>query len=95
MSRLITLWRLLNLPCREMTHLASESLDRDLDRLERVILRAHLLYCSGCRRFLKQIALVRLAASRLAMRTEADLPVPGADIPTEVCDRIKRAIKGS
>jgi predicted anti-sigma-YlaC factor YlaD len=95
MSRLITLWRLLNLPCREMTHLASESLDRDLDRLERIFLRAHLLYCSGCRRFLKQIALVRLAASRLAMRTEADLPVPGPDIPTEVCDRIKRAIKGN
>ena len=95
MSRLITLWRLLNLPCREMTHLASESLDRDLDRGERIILRAHLLYCSGCRRFLKQIALVRLAASQLAMRTEADLPLPGPDIPTEVCDRIKRAIKGN
>jgi hypothetical protein len=95
MSRLITLWRLLNLPCREMTHLASESFHRDLDRLERIILRAHLLYCSGCRRFLKQIALVRLAASQLAMRTEADLPVPGPDIPTEVCDRIKRAIKGN
>ena len=95
MSRLITLWRLLNLPCREMTHLASESLDRDLDRLERVVLSAHLLYCSGCRRFLKQIALVRHAASRLAMRTEADLPVPGPDIPVEVCDRIKRAIKGN
>jgi predicted anti-sigma-YlaC factor YlaD len=95
MSRLITLWRLLNLPCREMTHLASESLDRDLDRLERVILRAHLLYCSGCRRFLEQIAFVRLAASQLAMRTEADLHVPGPDIPTEACDRIKRAIKGN
>ena len=95
MSRLLTLWRLLNLPCREMTHLASESLDRDLDRLERVILRAHLLYCSGCRRFMKQIALVHLAASQLAMRTEANLPVPGPDIPTEVCDRIKRAIKGN
>jgi predicted anti-sigma-YlaC factor YlaD len=95
MSRLITLWRLLNLPCREMTHLASESLDRDLDPLERVILKAHLLYCSGCRRFLKQIALVRLAASQLAMRTEADLHVPGPDIPTEACDRIKRAIKGN
>jgi len=78
-----------------MTHLASESLDRDLDRLERVVLRAHLLYCSGCRRFLKQIALVRLAASQLAMRTEADLHVPGPDIPTEACDRIKRAIKGN
>ena len=94
MSRLKTLWRLLNLPCREMTHLASESLDRDIDRLEWIILRAHLLYCSGCRRFLKQIALVRLAARQLSMRPEADLHVPGPDIPTETCDCIKRAING-
>jgi predicted anti-sigma-YlaC factor YlaD len=93
MSRLKTIWRLLNLPCRGMTHLASESLDRDLDRLERIVLRTHLLYCSACRRFLKQIALVRLAARQLVTRPESDLSMPGPDLPAEVCDRIKRALK--
>ena len=32
MSRLLRIWRLLNLPCDGMTRLASESLDRDLGR---------------------------------------------------------------
>ena len=95
MRRLKTIWRLLNLPCREMTQLASESLDRDLDRLERFVLRTHLLYCSACRRYLKQIAFVRLAARQLVTRLEPDLPMPGPDIPAEACDRIKRALKGN
>ena len=36
MSRLKTFWCLLNLPCDGMSRLASESLDRDLGRMERV-----------------------------------------------------------
>ncbi len=95
MSRLKTIWRLLNLPCREMTHLASQSLDRDLDRLERLALRSHLLYCSACRRFLKQALLVRTAARGLLTRLESDLPVPGPDLPIEARDRIKRALRGN
>jgi hypothetical protein len=95
MSRLKTIWRLLNLPCREMTHLASQSLDRDLDRLERLALRSHVLYCSGCRRFLVQVRLVRSAARGLVNRLESDLPVPGPDLPIEARDRIRRALKGN
>ena len=51
MVRLKTVWHLLNLPCRDMTRLASESLDRDLGRLERLALKSHLLYCISCRRW--------------------------------------------
>jgi predicted anti-sigma-YlaC factor YlaD len=95
MNRLKAIWRLLNLTCQDMTHLASESLDRDLGRLERFVLRAHLLYCSACRRFLKQLALVHLAARKLVTQPESDLPVPvpGPDLPAEARDRIKRALK--
>jgi hypothetical protein len=95
MSRLKTVWRLLNLPCREMTQLASESLDRKLDPLERIALKAHLLSCSACRRFLKQILLVRSAARGLMTRLESDLPIPGPDLPIEARDRIKQALKGN
>ena len=70
MSRLKTLWCLLNLPCEGMSRLASESLDRDLGRLERVALRSHLLYCAACRRFQRQIQFlaVRHAAVGKARR---------------------------
>ena len=46
MSRLKTLWRLLNLRCEGMCRLASESLDRDLGLVGWVALRLHLRYCA-------------------------------------------------
>jgi predicted anti-sigma-YlaC factor YlaD len=93
MTRLRIVWRLLNLPCREMSRLASESLDRDLGRLERAALRTHLLYCTACRRYLRQIVLVRRALRRLASRLESDQALPGPGLPDDVRARIKRALK--
>jgi predicted anti-sigma-YlaC factor YlaD len=95
MSRLKTIWRLLNLPCREMTHLASQSLDRDLDRLERLALKSHLFYCSACRRFLEQVLFMRTAARGFLTRLESDLPAPGPDLPVEARERIRQALKGN
>ena len=95
MSRLKTIWRLLNLPCRDMTRLASESLDRDLGRLERIALRSHLLYCTACRRYLRQIALIRRALRRYATHLEIDRAVTGPGLPDDVRARIKRALRGS
>jgi predicted anti-sigma-YlaC factor YlaD len=57
-------WRILNLPCCEATRLASESLDRDLGALDRLALRSHLLCCSACRRYRRQIGLLRDALRR-------------------------------
>jgi predicted anti-sigma-YlaC factor YlaD len=93
MRRLKTFWCLLNLPCDGMSRLASESLDRDLGRMERVALRSHLLYCAACRRFQLQIKLLRCAIGRLAREVEAEDPSPGTVLPDEVSARIKRALK--
>ena len=93
MSRLRSVWHLLNLPCREMTRLASESLDRDLGRLERVALRSHLLYCAACRRYARQVVTIRDALRRLASRVETEDVLPGPGLPVDVRDRIKRAME--
>ena len=93
MNRLKTLWYLLNLPCEGMSRLASESLDRDLGRLERVALRSHLLYCTACRRFQRQIQFLRCAMRRVARGVEAEERSPGTGLPDEVRERIKRALK--
>ncbi len=95
MSRLKTLWCLLNLPCEGMSRLASESLDRELGRLEWVALRLHLLGCAACRRFQRHIKLVQSATRRLATRVEAGEPATGSVLPDEVRERIKRALKGN
>jgi hypothetical protein len=93
MGRLNDAWRLLNLPCQGMTRLASESLDRDLGRLERIALRSHLLYCASCRRYVRQIKVLRRALGRLAAHLEADEPLPGPALPDDVREKIKRRLR--
>jgi predicted anti-sigma-YlaC factor YlaD len=95
MARLKTIWHLLNLPCREMTRLASESLDRDLGRLERVVLKSHLLYCISCRRYLRQVLFLRRALRQVAKDLETGRSLPGLSLPDDVRARIKQALRES
>ncbi len=53
------IFHFLFMPCEGHTELISASMDRNLSRSERYALRLHLLYCSGCRRFRKQVAQLR------------------------------------
>ena len=95
MSRLIRIWRLLNLPCAGVTRLSSESLDRDLSRLERFAQQSHILYCRACRRYSRQLKLVRCAMRQLATCLETDQPLPGPGLPDDARERIKRRSKRS
>ena len=91
MKRLRRAWTLLNAPCREMSRLASESLDRDLDRFERIAIGSHRLYCRACRRYASQLATIRAAMARLAAATDLD-DGPGPGLPADVRTRIERAL---
>ncbi len=87
------IWHLLNLTCSSVTHLASESLDRDLDRPERFALGSHILCCWSCRRYLRQIRLVRCALRLLATHLETGQPLPGPGLPDDARARIKHSLK--
>jgi hypothetical protein len=52
--------------CREISALVSQSLDRDLSLRERLAVRLHLLLCSHCANFKKQMLFMRKAAGRYA-----------------------------
>jgi hypothetical protein len=54
------------LTCREVTHLVSEGLDRELGFGERLALRVHFAVCRGCRTFNRQMNFLRDAVKRLA-----------------------------
>lgn len=54
------------LTCKEATQLVSQGLDRRLGPLERISLRLHLLICSGCTNFSRQVRFIRRAMRRLA-----------------------------
>ena len=50
--------------CRKATELLSASLDRPLTRMERVRLRVHLVICTACRRYRRQIQAIDFALQR-------------------------------
>jgi hypothetical protein len=50
---------MLNLNCKEVTRLVLEGQDRRLGLLERLDISFHLLICSACPRFMRQVRLMR------------------------------------
>ena len=54
----------LRLTCREVAHLVLAGEDRRLGTLERLQLRAHLLACRACPRFVGQVRFMRSALGR-------------------------------
>ena len=51
--------------CKEVHHLTSEGMDRELSLVERTRMRMHLLVCTACRNFTGQMALLRRAMQNL------------------------------
>jgi len=49
------------LNCHYATRMISEAQERRLGMLERLSLRAHLVMCNACRRFERQLPLLRQA----------------------------------
>ena len=92
--RLVSLWRWLNLPCREFARLTSEALDRPLSRSEKCALKIHLVSCVACRRYARQVEFIRDALQTLANRLDHDeAPLPGPDLPQEARLRIKSLLE--
>jgi hypothetical protein len=93
-QRLVSLWRWLNLPCREFARLASEALDRPLSRPEKCALQIHFLSCVACRRYARQLGFLRDALQTLSIRLHhCDSPLPGPDLPQEARQRIKSLLE--
>lgn len=76
--------------CRRATELLSKSHDAPLTSRERLALRLHLLLCGWCRRYGRQIALVRDALRQDA----ATLEPRGPALSPAARERIRRALGG-
>jgi len=78
------------LTCREASRLISESQDRKLRLHERLGLRMHLWMCINCRRFERQISMIR----RL-LRSPSNPETPDsqdAGLPSDAQERIRQAM---
>ena len=60
------------LDCKHASRLVSQSMDRRLSLMERVVLRFHLLLCDACSNFSRQIDLLRAAVREMVQQTEND-----------------------
>ena len=79
------------LTCKGASHLVSESQDRPLGVFESWRLRIHLWICINCRRFERQIGLMR----RLLRQSGPDAETGAASpLSTEAHERISKAITG-
>ncbi len=78
------------LTCKDASHLISESQERPLGFLERWGLKMHLWMCVSCRRFERQMTLLRQALRMLGKRAEAT--DDSTEFPPEARERIRKAL---
>ena len=58
----------MKLTCKEVSHLVSQGLDRELGWGERMRVRIHLAICDGCTNFRKQMDFLRRAMRELGTK---------------------------
>lgn len=92
----MTIWRILNGPCKDMTALISRSMDERLGFWERFGYKLHLVYCRACRRYRKQLVTLReiiRATARQAIETAPD-PATAPALSPDAKRRIRDAMHG-
>lgn len=90
MKKLLAATKLiLTLKCEQSTRIVSESLDRELSGVERWAVRLHYISCWSCRRFGKQLHMIRDALKTRVAGDDAE----GTKLSPEALKRIESAIQ--
>ena len=77
--------------CKEISRLASQQLDVRLPLLTRLRMRLHFLICAWCRRYVKQVRLVRQVAPKYEEKVAA---VSDRSLTADAKQRMKQAMQG-
>ena len=80
------------LNCKEVSQLASESLDRKLTLKERIGLRFHLMMCKLCTRYVRQLKFMHHACSGM---DEKQVTETGPCLSETARDRIRNQLDRS
>lgn len=94
MSMLSAIRLILTLTCDHASHLTSDELDRELTRVERVALHAHLMICRNCRRVRRQFEFLRAVMRQWVAGPTAGSPISAASLSPAARQRIKDALSG-
>lgn len=80
-------------PCKEIVKIVSASLDRPLTLRERILMRAHLVACRPCVRYMEQSHFLSSAVTRMDEHLKDELFT--GNLSDEARDRIKNILKTS
>lgn len=75
--------------CREASRLVSESLDHPLSLRQRIEMRSHMLVCSACRAYRRQLVVIDL----LMQGRAAALADQGGGLSPAARDRVQQALR--
>jgi Putative zinc-finger len=79
-------------PCKEIAALVSENMDRQLPLRQRLLIRFHVMMCSLCRRYEKQLHLLRHGVHRYADPDENEV---GESLSPEANGRLQQVLERS
>jgi predicted anti-sigma-YlaC factor YlaD len=79
--------------CRDVSRLVSESLDRRLPAGQRLLVAGHLLICSACRRFRRQLVTLTAFLRGALAAGRDDALAARAELSPEARERMRRAIE--
>ena len=85
--------RLLFVHCDEIARLASAGMDGKLPRHERVAVNIHMAYCKACRRYRRQVLLLRTAMTRFVNDVKNDNATTIPALSPEARDRLKNTLR--
>jgi hypothetical protein len=85
-------WLALRLPaCKEVTRMASDAMERKLPLRQRLDMKLHLLICTLCMRYVKQLQFMRDAVQQRAAQIE-DGAAPPAVLSHDARERMKQKL---
>ena len=76
--------------CKEVTRLASQSLDQPLPFMTRARIKLHTLVCSWCRRYLSQVKLIHDHAPKYEEKVDEVSP---KRLSSDAKERMKKALE--
>jgi hypothetical protein len=81
------------LSCREAVRLISDGMDRRLPIWKRIGLRVHVLICTWCERYRRQLLFIRNAMRRHPDKLEGQDQPAAPSLSPEARERLKQALR--
>jgi len=82
------------LTCEEITRLKSESMDFHLPLRKRLAVWFHLLFCRWCRRYGKQLDMIRRASRKIRAKIDNLDDKPDLTLSSDARERLRKILNG-